>query len=116
MQAGCVLTFVLLCCPNSGSITAALYLEEFLQKRSQPGASRHKHKVTPWLHMDMNGSNSSNRPGRPEGRNGCVGLSLVGRQQRSDMAWFRYGSNLLHAYKQAGTRRGCAHFLSSLRK
>jgi hypothetical protein len=38
-----------------------------LQKRSQPGASHLKHKVTPWVHMDFNGSNPGARPGRPDG-------------------------------------------------
>ncbi|KAM3569355.1 hypothetical protein VYU27_008544, partial [Nannochloropsis oceanica] len=52
---------------GSGSITAALYLQEFLQKRSSPGTSLQKHKATPWIHMDFMGSNNGGRPGRPEG-------------------------------------------------
>lgn len=55
----------LLCWVCSGVITAALYLESFLQKRSKPGAA--KHRATPWVHMDFNGANAAGRPGRPEG-------------------------------------------------
>jgi len=54
--------------PTSGVITAALFLEEFLEKRSVAGNSVGKHKSTPWLHIDFNGANvGGGRPGRPDG-------------------------------------------------
>ena len=41
--------------PFAGSITAALYLQEFVSP------------TTPWVHFDMFAWNASARPGRPEG-------------------------------------------------
>lgn len=41
--------------PFAGSITAALYLQEFVSP------------TTPWVHFDMYAWNASARPGRPEG-------------------------------------------------
>lgn len=39
----------------AGSITAALFLNEFVRRR------------TPWIHIDMMAANPGSRPGRPEG-------------------------------------------------
>ena len=49
--------------PYGGAITAALYLDEFVEgekgdEESQP---------PPWLHLDMMASNTGAKPGRPEG-------------------------------------------------
>ncbi|MGE0724179.1 MAG: leucyl aminopeptidase family protein, partial [Alphaproteobacteria bacterium] len=41
--------------PFAGSITAALYLQEFVSP------------TTPWAHFDMYAWNNAARPGRPEG-------------------------------------------------
>lgn len=40
--------------PYAGAITAALFLERFVEE-------------TPWMHFDINAFNVRNRPGRPEG-------------------------------------------------
>lgn len=63
----CWVMMMMMCgvCVCSGVITAALYLESFLKKRSKPGASQHR--ATPWVHVDFNAANAGARPGRPEG-------------------------------------------------
>ena len=41
--------------PLGGSITAALFLQEFVEAES------------PWVHIDLMAWNQSSKPGRPEG-------------------------------------------------
>lgn len=45
-----------------GAITAALFLERFVNETGKSGLS-----PTPWAHIDMMAYNQSSRPGRPEG-------------------------------------------------
>jgi len=50
--------------PMGGAITAALFLESFVEKD------------IPWLHFDLNAYNMSSKPGRPEGGE-AMGLRAV---------------------------------------
>ena len=49
--------------PYGGAITAALYLEEFVEGENGDDDS----KPPPWLHLDMMAFNTGAKPGRPEG-------------------------------------------------
>ena len=49
--------------PYGGAITAALYLEEFVEGEKGDDDS----KPPPWLHLDMMAFNTGAKPGRPEG-------------------------------------------------
>lgn len=52
--------------PYGGAITAALYLNEFVEpppaEEESAGA-----EAPPWLHLDLMAYNTASRPGRPEG-------------------------------------------------
>ena len=49
--------------PYGGAITAALYLEEFVEgEKGDDDAA-----PPPWLHLDMMAFNTGAKPGRPEG-------------------------------------------------
>jgi leucyl aminopeptidase len=52
--------------PHAGAITAALYLQEFVE----PGI--------PWAHLDVMAWNAQSRPGRPEGAEATALRSLYG--------------------------------------
>ena len=48
---------------HDGAITAALYLDEFVEGEKGDDDS----KPPPWLHLDMMAFNTGAKPGRPEG-------------------------------------------------
>jgi len=57
----------------AGAITAALYLEEFVSR------------TTPWVHFDIMGWNTGNRPGRP------IGGEAMGMRAMYDVIEERFG-------------------------
>ena len=53
--------------PYGGAITAALYLNEFVEPAGAEEAKEAKAEAPPWLHLDMMAFNTGSKPGRPEG-------------------------------------------------
>ena len=51
--------------PYGGAITAALYLNEFVEP--PPDVNDGAGEAPPWLHLDLMAYNTGARPGRPEG-------------------------------------------------
>ena len=58
--------------PYGGAITAALYLNEFVEpppkaKGGEAEAEGAEVEAPPWLHLDIMAYNPGSKPGRPEG-------------------------------------------------
>ena len=57
--------------PYGGAITAALYLNEFVEPAPPAddveGSRGDGEAAPPWLHLDMMAYNTGSKPGRPEG-------------------------------------------------
>ena len=58
--------------PYGGAITAALYLNEFVEAPEDgadggPDEAEETAQPPPWLHLDMMAYNTGSKPGRPEG-------------------------------------------------
>ena len=56
--------------PYGGAITAALYLDEFVEpapKEEDEEGGDEADKAPPWLHLDIMAYNTGSKPGRPEG-------------------------------------------------
>mmetsp|Transcript_16341 Transcript_16341/g.21359 ORF Transcript_16341/g.21359 Transcript_16341/m.21359 type:complete len:232 (-) Transcript_16341:52-747(-) len=58
-----------------GAITAALYLQKFIQPRPSEEDDS-KQEAPPWIHLDLMAFNPTSKPGRPEGGE-AMGLRAV---------------------------------------
>ena len=72
--------------PYGGAITAALYLNEFVEKPSWSVSEEDDVKPPPWLHLDLMAYNTGSEPGRPTGGE-AMGLRAAFR-----MIEARYGA------------------------